>query len=170
MGSIVRRFIAFFPLFCTITLSAQELSMEDIIAMSKLPVEQIDSIVRSKDFAKTKEEIDSASTIIKYTSLTRTDTSLIQRTFTIGQKKDNSVELQYAVYQKADALTLLYWLERNGFKLIKTSMPAQDGKPIFEYTVYKRKKQAVGYEEKEFDSLDKKEKRYIFTVSSADFP
>ena len=170
MKSFCKWIIISLPVFFSMQLLSQHLTMEEMISMRKLPITQIDSILKSKDFTKTKEETDSAATLIKYTSLTRTDTSLIQRTFTIEQKNSNFTELQYGVYQKEDAQILIDWLEKNGFKKTKTSMPANDGDIIFEYTAFQKKNQSVEFKEKEFDSADKKEKLFIFTVNTFDYP
>ena len=170
MKFLLYRLALIFSIFFSPGLFAQELSMEDIIIMRKMPIEQIDSIVRAKDFVKTKSDLDTASSIIKYTSLYRTDTALIQRTFTIGVKADKNVELQYAVYQQKDALSMFDWLEKNGFKKTLTVMPDKDGKKMFEYTSFRKKKQSVGYEEIEYNSADKKEKVFIFSVNTFDFP
>lgn len=164
------RMILIFPVFFSINLLAQQLSIEDIINMRKMPVEQIDSIVKAKDFVKTKSDLDTVSSIVKYASLYRTDTALIQRTLTVGVKADKNVELQYAVYQQKDALAMFDWLEKNGFKKTVTVMPNKDGKKMFEYISFKKKKQSVGYEEIEYNSVDKKEKVFIFSVNTFDFP
>ena len=57
MIPLYNRLVTVIPLLFCLSLSAQELTMEDIISMRKLPVDQIDSIVRSKQFAQTKKEL-----------------------------------------------------------------------------------------------------------------
>ena len=170
MIPLYNRLVTVIPLLFCLSLSAQELTMDDIISMRKLPVERIDSIVRSKQFAQTKKEQDSGFSSVKYTWLLRTDTSLIQRTFTVGLKNGGELELQYAVYQQKDAEACFGWLDKNGFKKTITKMPDKDGKTMFEYTFFTKKNQSIGYDEKEYDSIDKKEKVYIFSVNTFDFP
>ena len=94
--SLVRIILAI-PVFFSISLFSQQLSIEDIINMRKMPLEQIDSLVKARDFVKTKSDLDTTSSIVKYASLFRADTALIQRTLTVGVNANKNIELQYAV-------------------------------------------------------------------------
>ena len=148
---------------------AQEISMEELINMCNFPATKIDSTLRSRDFVKTKVEDDSGYSQTKYTYLSRTDTSLQQRTFILRLKNDVYIELQYEVYQWEEAASIIEWLTKNGFKKQVSRMPNVNSSTPFEFIEYRKKKQIVGYEENELNSIDKKQKVYVFSVNNIDF-
>lgn len=152
------------------TATAQELSMNDLIIMRTMPMTSIDSLVKEREFVKSKVEQDSGFALTKYTCLIRTNNALHQRNFIVRIKADEYTELQYEVYQQEDADKYIKWLTDNGYKKKVSKLSSRNNETGLEFIEYRKKKDIVGYEENRYSGVDEKQKVYIFSVINTEAP
>lgn len=144
-------------------LFAQELSPTELIALGKYKVARIDSIITAKGFDNKRTFKLQGSTIAAYVYSTRNDTGVIQRSLQVGWRpRISDLDLEYGVWQKAEADKFIRQLLQMGFKKavrsIHGTIPGETMKTIS----YKNATTEISYIEGHEDA---ETIRYIFSIN-----
>ena len=108
--------------FLLLTMSgfSQQLSLDEINAMRSLPLTQIYSLLRMKDFTLQQNENDTTLTTFYYKSLQKAKDDLLWvRSFSMVLATHNGMQARlftYRTYNTDEYRDLLKWLAENGYK------------------------------------------------------
>jgi hypothetical protein len=154
-------------IFNTAPLFAQQLSPEELIAFGKYRLTKIDSIVLAKGFNNKRTSKLGSSTATDYVYSVRNDTGIIQRGVqAIWTPKSPGLDLQYNVWQKADADQFISELLQLGFKRTVRITHIAGISEGMESVVYKKGTTAISYNERRRSSEDI---FYSFYISFAQY-
>jgi hypothetical protein len=149
----------------TTSLSAQDLNPDEFLALGNDNMAKIDSILLAKGFAQKRTKQLAEPTIISYSYSAHTDTSIVVRSLHFGWRSSTKeLDLQYAVYQKADANKFIRQLLQLGFN--KTVEKAEGYNPgeSFQIILYKRDNNEILYHEGRLERFG-----YLFAIHVEDY-
>lgn len=150
-------------LFYSAPLLAQELSPAELIALGKDKMARIDSIMTAKGFENKKTNKLPGSTITAYVYTTRSDTGVIQRALQVGwRSRPGVLELEYGVWQKADADKFIGQLLQMRFKKVVRSIKGIVPGETMEMVSYKKATSEISYIEGHDDA---ETTRYMFSIT-----
>jgi hypothetical protein len=129
-------------------LVAQQLSPDEFLALGKYRLTRIDSIMTGKGFNKTQSDDKPDYTVNVYSYLLHDGAIPTQRSLHLGyRKKIQTLQVQYGVWQAAEAQAFIRQLEKKGFKtnVSSSAIPNMDGSS-YRTSQYKRGDLTVTYE------------------------
>ncbi|HEX9513123.1 MAG TPA: hypothetical protein VF939_21685 [Puia sp.] len=154
-------------LCCSAILCAQNLQINDMIGMRKAGIEQIDSTMKEKGYAKKVVAQNSDFTIITYLYNNVENGLLVQRTLHFSKRpKISYSELEYGVWQKEDALNCIDQLIKTGFKKANLSLPDIGAKSSSTSMLYRKGNNSISYREQDDGS---NHTIYIFSINNTDY-
>jgi hypothetical protein len=111
--------ILFLCSLVTLAVSAQELTVPQLVTMLDWPDKRIDTTIKKKGYVLMQKDIDSASRLFQYSHLDRKDESVATvRSFSymdVALKQVKSRLIKYRTYSKEEYQQIAAWLLANNY-------------------------------------------------------
>lgn len=113
----MKTLLLFLTIFCTVNTFGQNLTIEELIKINKMPLDDIETILMKKNFSLTNTSRDSLKTTIKY------EKKNPELAITVTKyEKPNFFVIEYLTFQKSEYLKAKEYCKLKKFKLLGTKV------------------------------------------------